>query len=274
MSATRPDPERARSFGQVADSYDRARPSYPREAAQWLTGHDPVRVLELGAGTGKLTEVLVQLGHRVLATDPSAQLLRRLTARVPGTPAMVAEAEHVPVASRSVDVVVAAQAFHWFDPERALTEAIRVLTPGGRIAVVWNLRDERVPWVRRLGALIGDEDGSEPPDPTQAIDDSGQFETVARSTFRFWQPMTRDSLRDLASSRSNVAVLSETERERLLRKVDDLYDGYGRGADGMVLPYLTHAFRARVLAQPEPPPGVTTNDPDQVDTDALLIDFR
>ncbi len=272
MSAHRPDPEKARSFGRVADAYDRARPSYPREAAQWMVGSDPAQVLELGAGTGKLTEVLASLGHRVIATDPSEQMLRLLAARVPGALAALAAAESVPVASRSVDVVVSAQSFHWFDHERALPEAARVLRPGGVLAVVWNSRDDRIPWVKRLGTIIGDT-GDEP-DPTQVLDGSALFETVESSTFRFWQPMTRGPLRDLVTSRSDIAVLSDIERERVLRKVDDLYDGYGRGADGMLMPYVTHAFRARVRPRTEPEPGPEAAGPDTMDTDALLIDFR
>jgi SAM-dependent methyltransferase len=237
-----------------------------------MTGPDRTTVLELGAGTGKLTGVLDSLGHRVLATDPSVEMLRLLRAKVPGAHVALATAEHLPVPARSVDVVLAAQAFHWFDPERALPEAARVLRTGGVLAVVWNARDERIPWVKRLSALIGP--GGHDPDPTPAIDSSGLFEAVESSTWRFWQPMTRESLRDLVASRSNIAALSDIERERVLRKVDDLYDGYGRGADGMLLPYLTHAYRAVVRPRPDPGPAVEATDPDELDTDALLIDFR
>jgi len=274
MSEQRPDPDRARSFSQVADAYDRSRPSYPQAAVEWLVGPGPTtaRVLELGAGTGKLTALLSSLGHQVLATDPSEEMLRLLAVRVPQAAVAMAAAERVPVASRSVDVVVAAQAFHWFDRDRSLSETARVLRPGGRLALVWNHRDERVPWVKRLGAIIG-ESGHET-DPTRAIDDSGQFEQVEKSTFRFWQPMTRESLRDLVHSRSNVAVLTDMERERVLRKVDELYDGYGRGADGMLLPYVTIAFRTKVLPHALPWSGAAPAGPGDVDTDALLIDFR
>jgi ubiquinone/menaquinone biosynthesis C-methylase UbiE len=272
MSAQPPDPVRARSFGRVADAYDRARPSYPLEAVRWMAGTEPVQVLELGAGTGKLTETLASLGHHVLATDPTEQMLRLLEAHLPGTPAALAAAENLPVASRSVDVVLSAQAFHWFDPQRALPEAARVLRSGGLLAVIWNSRDERIPWVKRLGAIIGDS-GHEP-DPTRVIDESGLFSTVESRTFRFWQPLNRESLRDLVASRSNVAVLSDVERDRVLRKVDNLYDEYGRGADGMLLPYQTHAYRARVLPRVDPEPGPEPTDPDELGTDALLIDFR
>jgi SAM-dependent methyltransferase len=265
------------SFGAVADAYDRARPTYPREAAAWLAGLEHAHVLELGAGTGKLTEQLSALGHRVLATDPLDAMLRHLVARVPGTPAVLATAEQIPMRARSVDAVIGAQAFHWFDLDRALPEIARVLRPGGHLSLAWNLRDERIPWVRRLGELIGTQEQQN--DPTHALLSSNLFGFVETTTFRFWQPLDRGLLRDLALSRSNLAVLSEPERERVLRKVDEMYDGYGRGADGMLLPYVTHCYKAVVRA-----PSVDTDDPrpgprpaisdDGGDADALLIDFQ
>ncbi len=282
-----PDPsragQRARSFDGVVDAYDRARPTYPREAAQWLVGQERVRVLELGAGTGKLTEQLVALGHDVIATDPSEPMLRRLTQRVPAARAVQADAEHLAQARRSVNAVVVAQAFHWFDAERVLLEVARVLRPGGSIGLVWNYRDERVPWVRRLGAIIGEDTVADSEaEPVQTLDDSGFFETVTQATFRFWQPLTRESLRDLVVSRSNIAVLPSSDREPVLRKVDELYDEYGRGHDGMLLPYVTHAFRAVVLPwaapqQAEPQEEGPQDEPQATgghDSDSLLIDFR
>ena len=123
-------------------------------------------------------------------------------------------------------------------------------------------------------------------DPTQAIDETGMFETVERSTFRFWQPLTQESLRDLVASRSHVAMMSHLERERVLRAVDQLYEEYGRGHDGMLLPYVTTACRTAVLpwAVPEETDrpvaaGVSRGPQDDevvspaVD-DSLLIDFR
>ena len=262
----------ARSFGQVADAYDRARPSYPTEATEWMVERPRARVLELGAGTGKFTEQLVTRGHRVLATDPSAQMLKRLRGRVRNAQVAQATAESIPMASRSVDLVVCAQAFHWFDQERAVPEIARVLRPGGVVAMVWNERDERIPWVRRLGALIGPAGKAD--EPTRAIEESELFEEVETETFRFWQPLTPELLRDLVLSRSNIAVLKQAERARVLHKVDELYDEYGRGADGMLLPYVTHAFRATVKPKQPAPDDTVAVGPDDLDTDSLLIDFR
>jgi SAM-dependent methyltransferase len=176
-------------------------------------------------------------------------------------------------------VVVAAQAFHWFEVGRALPEIARVLRPGGSLALVWNHRDERIPWVRRLGHLIGSAPGpAQMPDPTTTLVRSCLFGFVEATSFRFWQPLNRESLRDLVVSRSHVALMGPIERERVLRKVDELYDGYGRGADGMLLPYLTRCYRTVVLPQTDAPPArsqaAPRPGPDDVDTDALLIDFR
>jgi SAM-dependent methyltransferase len=270
---------RALSFGGVADAYDRARPSYPAEAAAWLVGSDYAHVLELGAGTGRLTEQLHGLGHRVIATDPLEPMLRHLVRRLPATRAVMATAERIPLRARSVDVVVGAQAFHWFDHDRALPEIARVLRPGGHLALVWNLRDERIPWVRRLGALIGTEEQQN--DPTHALLSSHLFGFVESSTYRFWQPLDRPRLRDLVLSRSNIATMAESEREAVLRKVDDLYAEYGRGPDGMLLPYVTHCYRAVVrppaVVEPEPVrrPGEApaSRGPDDGDDGALIIDF-
>jgi len=269
----------ARSFAGVADAYDRARPTYPREAAAWLVGAEHAHLLELGAGTGKLTEQLQALGHRVLATDPLPAMLAHLVTRLPRTHAVVAAAEHIPLRARSVDVVVGAQAFHWFDLDRALPEIARVLRPGGHLSLTWNLRDERIPWVKRLGALIGTQEQQN--DQTHALQASHLFGWVETSTFRHWQPLDRDRLRDLVRSRSNVALMSEPERDRLMRKVDALYEEYGRGHDGMLMPYLTHCYRAVVrppsVDEDDEPPdsggGIGRGTDDGGDADSLLIDF-
>lgn len=273
-------PTPALSFGPVADAYHRGRPGYPRAAASWLTGSEPCRVLELGAGTGKLTAELVSLGHQVLATDPLEPMLRHLLSSLSGVRAAVSTAEGIPLRPRSVDVVVCAQSFHWFDLDRALPEIARVLRPGGRLALAWNLRDQRIPWVRRLGDLIGTPE--QETDPTNALIGSQLFGFVESATFRFWQPSDRARIRDLVRSRSNIAQMQEPEREQVLAKVDTLYDDYGRGPDGMLLPYLTRCFAATVRApalhedasvEKRSRVGRLADPPTEDDGGALLIDF-
>jgi ubiquinone/menaquinone biosynthesis C-methylase UbiE len=270
-------PSPARSFGSVADAYDRGRPGYPAEAAAWLVGDEPVTVLEIGAGTGKLTEALVGLGHEVHATDPDDAMLARLRVRLPDVPTSVASAEQLPAPDGGYDVVVAGQAFHWFDHERALPEIARVLRPGGRLALVWNERDEQIPWVRKLGRIIGSQEHQT--DPTDALAASGCFAAVESTSYRHWQTIDRTSIQDLVLSRSNVAVLDEKARQAKIAEVLDLYDDYGRGMDGMQLPYLASCFRAAVTSRPAP--GAT--DPATADgqpaaradhDDISLIDFH
>ncbi len=273
-------PDWAHSFGSVAEAYERGRPTYPTDAVQWMLGDQPRRVLELGAGTGKLTRVVVGLGHDVHATDPDAAMLEVLEAQLPGVRTAVAGAEEIPLADGSVDAVIAAQAFHWFDLDRALPEISRVLVPGGRLCLVWNQRNEKIPWVRRLGALIGTQEQLR--DPAQALIFSELFGFVEEREFSHWQTVDRKTIQDLVLSRSNVAVLDAEGRAAKLAEVLAFYDDYGRGMDGMQLPYVTRCFVATALDRPsgeqedEGEPGATdesTKRPDGPD-DELLIDFR
>jgi len=280
--STEQQPEPARSFGGVADAYDRGRPSYPREAATWLTADQPLTVLELGAGTGKLTEQLVALGHDVHATEPDPKMLAILEKRHPGTRVSQATAEEIPAGDSTYDVVVSAQAFHWFDHGRALPEIARVLKPRGRLSLVWNQRDERIPWVRRLGRIIGTQEHLS--DPSELLGSSALFGEVEQESFRFWQLVDRSSIQDLVRSRSNVAVLPAAEQEAKMAEVLAFYDEYGRGMDGMQLPYTASCFRAEVLDRVTPTLTTTDTTGDTEDTgsvvsdgsstDLLLIDFR
>lgn len=283
MSHDAPDP--ARSFGEVVDAYDRGRPTYPREAAVWLTDEQPLSVLELGAGTGKLTEQLVALGHDVHATDPDAAMLAKLQARLPEVRTSQACAEEIPAGDGSYDVVISAQAFHWFDLDRALPEIARVLKVGGGLSLVWNQRDERVPWVRRLGAIIGTQDQLR--EPAGSLQRAQLFDEVEEAEFRFRQSIDKVSIQDLALSRSNVATLPTAERDAKLAEVAAFYDEYGRGMDGMQLPYAARCFRTRVLDRPASFSGTAeTGTPDETQpmmrisaevaaaADMLLIDFR
>ena len=278
-------PDWAHSFGGVAEAYERGRPTYPVEAVRWLLGEQPLTVLELGAGTGKLTRVVTQLGHDVHATDPDPEMLKILEREVPGVHAAEASAEDIPLGDASVDAVIAAQAFHWFDLDHALPEIARVLRPGGHLCLVWNYRNEKIPWVRRLGTLIGTQENQQ--DPAQALIFSELFGFVEEKEFAHWQVIHRKSIQDLVLSRSNIAVLDEQGRAAKLAEVLEFYDEYGRGMDGMQLPYVTRCYRADVLERAgsaaasssttgskgdgaDAVAGSPTDGPD----DTLLIDFR
>jgi len=237
--------ERAASFARVADAYEQARPGYPADAVLWLAGETPCDVVDLGAGTGKLTRTLAALGHHVVAVEPLGEMLDRLRAAVPGATAVAGSAESMPLPDGAADVVACAQAFHWFDQEPALAEIARVLRPGGRIALVWNVRDERVPWVSELSdAMVGrtgvDRGAAAP------IKQSGLYGPVEHATFEHTQTVDRDALRALVLSRSYCAVLPEEERAPILGRVDRLFDEHAR--DGLLtLPYVVECFRAERL---------------------------
>jgi SAM-dependent methyltransferase len=233
----------ALSFAAVAEAYERSRPEYPEEAARWLTGEPPRDVVDLAAGTGKLTRVLVRLGHRVTAVEPLPEMLDQLRVAVPEAEPALGRAESMPLAEGSADAVVAGQAYHWFDHDAALVEIARVLRPGGTFGAVWNMRDEAVGWVARLSELIGSEGQSER-EPEDEVAASGLYEPVEEAEFRWEQPLDRMRLRDLVLSRSYCASLPPHEREPVLAAVEGLYDEVA-GPDGLAMPYVTYCFRAR-----------------------------
>jgi ubiquinone/menaquinone biosynthesis C-methylase UbiE len=236
----------AGSFGSVADVYERARPGYPDDSVRWLAGHEPRDVVDLGAGTGKLTRALVARGHRVTAVEPLPEMLAELRAAVPGAIPVAGTAESIPLPDASADVVTAAQAFHWFDQRLALREVARVLRPGGRIALVWNARDDGEEWVAAftdtiVGRSVFREGGIAA--TTASIDESGLYGPVERATFAHVQTLGRAELRALVRSRSHCAVLPTEEQQPILERADALFDAHA--TDGtLAMPYVTECFRA------------------------------
>lgn len=227
--------ERAGSFGAAADVYDRSRPGYPVDAVRYVLPDGARRVLDLGAGTGKLTGVLLDLGLDVVAVEPSAQMRALLPARAE---VLAGTAESVPLEDGSVDAVLVGQAFHWFDADLALPEIARVLRPGGTLGLLWNSRDERVEWVRDVWARFGSENEHWVGDKPFAA--GCGLSTPERATFPNNQSLDVDLLVDLVASRSAVIIMSEQERVELLQQVrtlapvDEPFD----------LPYRTDAWRS------------------------------
>jgi SAM-dependent methyltransferase len=229
------------SFAGVADAYERGRPGYPEEAVRWLVGDEPRDVVDLGAGTGKLTRVLVSVGHRVTAIEPLPEMLELLPAAAPGAFAMLGNAEIIPLPDDHADVVTCAQSFHWFDHAVALPEIARVLRSDGRLALVWNSRDDGDPWMARLSEIIGNE-AVEETDVFPVLEASGLFGPVERAQFTFEQVLDRDGLLDLVLSRSYCAKLSPEDRAPILDTVGRLYDETA-DAEGVRLAYVTDCFR-------------------------------
>jgi len=269
----------SQSSGPAAGAPDRGRSTYPRAAVEWMVGTDQRSVLEVGAGTGQLTDELLALGHDVYATDPSAELLESLAKRLPDVRTAAATAERLPALDASVDVVICAQSFGSFDQEATLGEFARVLRPGGHVALLWNAKDVKIPWVKKLGRIIGDDD--QDIQAPESLVRSTRFGFVDEFAHRHWQSVFQDTLCGLALARPEVASLEPTARERKLDEVRALYDDYMRGPDGMQLPWVTKCFKASVIDNPWSVPrreGAEDDrppeDPDDGDTDSLLIDFR
>ncbi|ANF31164.1 SAM-dependent methyltransferase [Leifsonia xyli] len=234
----------AASFDRAADVYDAARPSYPADAVSWLLDGTDDPVVDLGAGTGKLTAALIDRGREVVAVDPSPEMLRVLRERLPDVAAHEGTGERLPLPDASAGVVLVAQAWHWMDAERAIPEVARVLRPGGRLGLVWNERDESFGWVRELGELMdaGSAAFDDEADPVLAP----PFGPLEKHETRWVQALDHEGLLDLARSRSYFitkdpdaqAAVIESLR-RLMREHPDL-----AGRDTFELPYVTRSYRA------------------------------
>ncbi|WP_419818925.1 class I SAM-dependent methyltransferase [Glaciibacter flavus] len=241
MSDTTRDRQHAESFRENADGYDAHRPSYPVESVRWLLGAAQ-DVVDVGAGTGKLTAELVALGASVTAIDPAADMLRVLGERLPQVETVEGSAEHLPIPDACADLVTFAQAWHWVDVDAATREVLRVLRPGGRLGLIWNTRDESVPWVDELSAAMhrGLHEGSAY-HPTL-----GAGLTIAGKHEQRWtQRTTREGILQLATTRSYYLTATESERTAMLDRIARVLDAHPETrADEILLPYVTEAWIA------------------------------
>jgi SAM-dependent methyltransferase len=235
----------ATSFGDAAAAYQSGRPPYPASAVDWLVPGGTRRVLDLGAGTGKLTQLLVDRGLEVTAVEPLAEMREQLVVAVPGAAALDGAAEKMPLADASVEAVVVAQAWHWFEPALALPEIARVLVPGGTLGLVWNVRDHSEPWVAELDRVLHRHTRQEI-DTRPSIGEP--FGPVERLEVRWEHVLTRAELLDLVASRSYVITMPEDARAELLNQVSELLDSHLdlRGRKKVTMPYLTRCTRARL----------------------------
>ncbi|MFP5019423.1 class I SAM-dependent methyltransferase [Pseudonocardia phyllosphaerae] len=250
-SGRRPvDTGRARSFGPAARAYDAHRPGYPDAAVDLaLAGLTGSRVLDLGAGTGKLTASLVARGLDVVAVEPDPDMLAVLRERIPGADARQAPAEAIPLADASVDAVVVGQALHWFDLDRATPEIARVLRPGGVLACLWNGRDGDVGWVARVDEIRtglqapadNPAGGGEDPD----LPDEPWFIGAATERVTWSRPTTTDAFLDDQRTHSWALTSAPADREAVLDRVREFLDSCPQTASGTFdLPMRTIVWRA------------------------------
>jgi SAM-dependent methyltransferase len=245
--------ERASSFGPAAALYDRVRPTYPAAAVDWALG--PLgpgrwRILDVGAGTGIMTRLLLSLGHDTIAVEPDEKMRQRLTDTTDAR-SVSGTAEAMPLGDGSVDGAIAAQAYHWFDQDRANAELARVIRPGGVIAAVWNVRDESVDWVNQYSLIV---EGDRGPDGTGADSTGSQVQTfgekfgpVETELFRHSVRHTPDSLVSLLKSRSYFLTATPERQAELEREVHELATQHPDLADNAEfdLSYVTKVYRAK-----------------------------
>jgi SAM-dependent methyltransferase len=241
----------ARSFDQVAELYERARPTYPDEAVDWLSHQLRIgelsTVLDLGAGTGKLTRALVRRAARVIAVEPGREMLAQLRSAVPQAEAMLGAAEAIPLSDEAVDAVVCGQSFHWFRPDEALPEIKRVLRPDGGLGLIWNRRDPDDRLQKEITKLLEPfvPPGRPPIEAPVAAFVQRTLGEIASHSVPFDEELDADGLVSRIGSTSFVAAAPEVRQRELERALRALASARG----GRVLfRYVTQAFVAFSVA--------------------------
>ncbi len=246
------------SFGAAAAAYAEHRPGYAEDAVRWaiepVSGRHPVRVADIGAGTGKLTEALVRLDAHVTAVEPDPQMLAELRRAMPEVSSVPGSAEEIPLPDASVDAVLAGQAMHWFDLDRAMPEIARVLTPGGVFAGLWNVDDDRVGWVAELAEMSKRKSSVTLLRWREVLGRSrlerltaaggGLFGASQAGEFGHGQARTADTLLATIATHSHLLVMDKAEREGLLARVRDFLHTRPETSGGeFMLPMVTVVLR-------------------------------
>jgi ubiquinone/menaquinone biosynthesis C-methylase UbiE len=243
------------SFGALAADYDAYRPNWPAATAAWLTGTEPegplaangpLDVLDLGAGTGKLTRTLVGAGHRVTALDPSEGMIGVLAAALPQVHAVTGAAEQLPFGDGEFDAVTVAQAWHWVDHDVAAAECARVLRPGGLLAMGWHDRAvDGEPWLQELQALTGEVEYRRRVESRRRseLELPPPFGPMQSITFDYELQLTPETLARVASTWSYVAT--HDDRDRVLADIEQLGRRVADDTGKLVLPHVTYCYRAR-----------------------------
>lgn len=239
-------------YSSQAHTYAQGRPTYPQALTTWLQQRLMIdrqtRVIDLGAGTGKFTRQLLPLTDRLMAVEPVDAMRREFAKSVPGIEVLAGTAQAIPLPAASADVVLCAQAFHWFADAQALAEIHRVLTPGGRLGLVWNVRDESVDWVAAITRIITPYEGDTPRFHTgqwrAAFDGSG-FSTPELTCFEHAHLGSAETvIMDRFLSVSFIASLPPADKAEVTRQLRELIQTHPalRGQETIAFPYQTQAY--------------------------------
>lgn len=237
-----PEQALARSFESIGDDYDRYRPGFPDEAATVVVPAAVDAALDLGAGTGKFTRLLVARARRTYAVEPSERMLDVLRSTLPGVvEALVGTAERIPLVDASVQVVTVAQAFHWFDRGPACAEISRVLVPGGTLGLLWNRADPECAWDRdchRIAHPAADASTD------SADEELPGFELVLRTQLRWTEPISRELYLRRWTTVSSVLIADESTRTRMQGDMETVLDEseQTRERDLFDLPHVTEIY--------------------------------
>lgn len=239
-------------FEAAADEYEAARPEIPEVALRFLTEQlclrASSRILDVGAGTGKITRALARTYQNIIALEPVQAMRQKIHMFAPNTRVIGGVTEAIPLENVSVDAVVAGNSFHWFANATALQEIARVLKPEGRIGLLWTVRDESVDWVAELIHIMDRHRGYTPGYRegkwAAILAQSERFRRVGQKSFQFSQRTNRKTVTDRVASMSFIQQLSPGERQKILEEISTILRKSSStewGAD-VEFPYRTDVF--------------------------------
>ncbi|CAN7335041.1 class I SAM-dependent methyltransferase [Microbacterium maritypicum] len=239
-----PEHALARSFEIIGDDYDRYRPGFPEAAAAMIVPTTVDVGLDLGAGTGKFTELLVDRARRTVAVEPSERMLQVLRVKLPDVEAQIGAAERIPLGDASVDVVTVAQAFHWFDRDAACDEIARVLVPRGALGLLWNRSDPTCTWDRACHRIAHPAVSEADATTDGAAEVLPHFELVRREEIHWAERISRDHYLRRWATVSSLLVAEESTRARMLGEIGAVLDSSAgtRGREMLDLPQVTDVY--------------------------------